>query len=60
MYKRNCRICKNDFEADNSHLKICKSCKEEKLRLIEEYLSKAVDEAKKCSIDYEEIVSMWL
>lgn len=29
--------------------------KEEKLRLIEEYLSKAVDEAKKCSIDYEEI-----
>ena len=33
MYKRNCRICKNDFEADNSHLKICKSCKEEKLRI---------------------------
>ena len=32
--------------------------KEEKLRLIEEYLSKAVDEAKKCSIDYEEIESI--
>lgn len=32
--------------------------KEEKLRLIEGYLSKAVDEAKKCSIDYDEIESI--
>lgn len=32
--------------------------KEEKMRLIEEYLTKAVDEAKKCSIDYRELESI--